>query len=104
MRVNNYFPIALIQPYINEEVESFMIDFFKFNKYHSINENIPYTAMKLYNLLNNPVHIDVLFKSYTDETGLDLSINLERLLYLSMMFLFSVGLIEKDGCLIRRAK
>ena len=38
------FPIAFVQPYISEEVDSFMIDFFKFNKYHSINENIPYTA------------------------------------------------------------
>ena len=98
------FPIAFVQPYISEEVDSFMIDFFKFNKYHSINENIPYTAMKLYNLLDKPKHIDILFNNYIEETNLSLSLNLERLLYLALMFLFSIGVVENDGQLIRRIR
>ncbi|MBN1039967.1 hypothetical protein DVW12_14770 [Clostridium botulinum] len=80
------------------------MDFFKFSKYHSINENIPYTAMKLYNLLDTPKHIDVLFNNYIEETNLSLSLNLERLLYLALMFLFSIGMVKNDGCLIRRVK
>lgn len=81
-----------------------MIDFFKFNKYHSINENIPYTAMKLYSLLDKPKHIDVLFNDYIEDTNLSLSLNLERLLYLALTFLFSIGTIENDGVLIRRVR
>ncbi|WP_136710996.1 ABC-three component system middle component 6 [Clostridium tyrobutyricum] len=81
-----------------------MIDCFKINKYQSIDENILYIGMNLYNILKRPQHIDVVFKKYSIDNNLELGINLERLLYLALTFLYSVGMIEISGKLLRRIR
>ncbi|WP_222666467.1 hypothetical protein [Clostridium botulinum] len=79
-----------------------MIDCFKINKYQSVDENILYIAMHLYKLLNKAEHIDILFDKYSKEKNIELSVNLERLLYLALTFLYSIGMIGAKGNLIRR--
>lgn len=81
-----------------------MIDFFSINKYQSVNENILYISMNLYKLVNRPQSIDSLFEKYSKINNVELSLNLERLLFLALTFLFSVELIDMDDNLIRRIK
>lgn len=91
--------------YLDEnEVVRELIDCFKVNKYQSIDEHILYIAMKVSNLIDKPQHIDVIFDKYSKESGIELSLNLERLLYLALTFLFSIGMVEIDGNMIRRIK
>ena len=91
--------------YLNKnEVVRELIDCFKVNKYQSIDEHIPYIAMKIYNIIDKPQHIDVIFDKYSRESSIALSLNLERLLYLALTFLFSIGMVDIDGNMIRRIK
>lgn len=88
--------------FLKKEVMDDLIDCFKMNKYQSIDENIPYIGMKIYNMLDKPEHIDVLFEKYSKENNIDLSINLERLLYLAITFLYALEIIEADDKFVRR--
>lgn len=91
--------------YLDEnEAVSKLIDCFKVNKYQSIDEHILYIAMNIYKILEKPQHIDVIFDKYSKESGIELSLNLERLLYLALTFLFSVGMVDIDGNMVRRIK
>ncbi|EHK2427152.1 hypothetical protein PTM93_03155 [Clostridium perfringens] len=81
-----------------------MIDCFSINKYQSINENILYISMNLYKLINRPQNIDSLFEKYSKANNVELSLNLERLLFLALTFLFSIELIDMSDNLIRRIK
>lgn len=104
MRLNNYATNACISYFIEKEVVNELIDCFKLNKYQSIEENILYIGMRIYKMLDKPKHIDVLFEKYSKENAIELSINLERLLYLALTFLFSIGMVEMNENLIRRTK
>lgn len=91
--------------YLNEtEAVIELIDCFKINKYQSIDEHILYIAMNIYKILDNPEHIDLIFDRYSRVNNVDLSINLERLLYLALTFLFSLGLVEVSENMVRRIK
>ncbi|MHC1683151.1 MAG: ABC-three component system middle component 6 [Clostridiaceae bacterium] len=81
-----------------------MIDCFSINKYQSVDENIPYIAMNLYKLMERPISIDKLFEKYSKMNQIDLSLNFERLLFLALTFLFSVGLLDLSDNLVRRVK
>ncbi len=88
-----------------------MIDCFKVNKYQSIDEHILYISMNIYRILEKPHHIDEVFekyskenKKYSKENKIELSINLERLLYLALTFLFSLDIIDTSENMIRRKK
>lgn len=91
--------------YLNEtEAVRELIDCFKVNKYQSIDEHILYIAMNIYKILDKPEHIDLIFDRYSRVNNVDLSINLERLLYLALTFLFSLGLVEVSENMVRRIK
>ncbi len=81
-----------------------MIDCFRVNKYQSIDEHILYIAMNIYKILDKPEHIDLIFDKYSKANNVELSINLERLLYLALTFLFSLGLVEMSENMVRRIK
>lgn len=87
-----------------EEAVIKLIDCFKVNKYQSIDEHILYISMNIYKILNKPQHIDVIFDTYSKENNIELSINLERLLYLALTFLFSLGVVEVSENMVRRLK
>lgn len=88
--------------FINREEVSCLIDCFSINKYQSVDENIPYIAMKLYKLIERPISVDKLFEKYSNINEIELSLNLERLLFLAMTFLFSMGLTDLSDNLVRR--
>lgn len=88
--------------FINREEVSCLIDCFSINKYQSVDENIPYIAMKLYKLVERPISVDKLFEKYSRINQIELSLNLERLLFLAMTFLFSIGLTDLRDNLVRR--
>lgn len=82
------------------------MNFFTMNKYQSLEENLLYDAKVLYSLLedNNPKHIDELFSEFAKKQGVVLSVSIERVLFLSLSFLYSTGLITSDSNMIKRAK
>lgn len=87
-----------------EEVVKKLADCFKINKYQALEENVLYDSMVIYNLLSKPMHIDILFDKFAKETDRELSVNLERMLYLSITFLFSIGKVVMEDNLISRRK
>lgn len=91
--------------YIDEKEEVLeLIDCFKVNKYQSIDEHILYISMNIYKILEKPQHIDEVFDKYSRQNGLELSVNLERLLYLALTFLFSLDIVDISENMIRRKK
>lgn len=82
------------------------MNFFTMNKYQSLEENLLYDAKVLYSLLedNKPKHIDELFSEFAKKQGVVLSVSIERVLFLSLSFLYSTGLITSDSNMIKRAK
>ena len=60
--------------------------------------------MNIYRILEKPHHIDEVFEKYSKENKIELSINLERLLYLALTFLFSLDIIDTSENMIRRKK
>lgn len=74
------------------------------NKYQSLEENLLYDAMILYSLLQNnkSKHIDELFSEFVKQQRIVLSVNLERILFLSLTFLYSIGLITYNNGMIKR--
>lgn len=95
-------PIPYIRIIYREEEVKRMADSFRVNKYQCIEENVLYDAMVLYKLLDRPKHIDILFSEFIEKREIELSINIERLLYLAMTLLFATGQIEQIGYLIKR--
>ena len=94
-----------IASYLNGKEEvSELIDCFKVNKYQSIDEQILYISMNIYRILEKPHYIDEVFEKYSKENKIELSINLERLLYLALTFLFSLDIIDTSENMIRRKK
>lgn len=70
------------------------MDYFKLTKHQSIDENILYTAMFLYNLIDRQIYIDELFQKYVDSKETQLSSAIEKTLLLSLTFLFGLGKIN----------
>jgi hypothetical protein len=81
------------------------MDFFELNKYQSIEENILYTSKLLYELLKSKKHVDVLFTEFAYNQKLILNINIERILYLALTLLYSLGIISiKNNMVMRVSK
>lgn len=70
------------------------MDYFKLTKHQVIDENIVYTAMYLYKLIDREIYIDELFKKYVDSKETQLSSAIEKTLLLSLTFLFGLGKIN----------
>jgi hypothetical protein len=70
------------------------MDYFKYGKYQTIDENIPYVAMKLYSILDKKMTLDELIEQYSKENKVTISMNLERVFLLSITFLFSIEKIK----------
>jgi hypothetical protein len=102
MMRNNIVEIRAYSYYMQQEVVCDLIDCFKMNKYQSVDENILYMSMQIYKLLDKSEHIDTLFDKYSKKQNTNLSVNLERLLYLALTFLYSIGMVETKGNLVRR--
>jgi len=82
------------------------MNFFTMHKYQSLEENLLYDAKVLYSLLddNKQKHIDELFSEFAQRQGIELNVNIERVLFLSLSFLYSTGLIISDNNMIKRVK
>lgn len=78
------------------------MNFFLLNKHQSIEENVIFTSKSLYNLLGAEKHVDELFEEFANEQRITLNLNIERILYLSLTFLFSFELIEIKNNLVKR--
>lgn len=70
------------------------MDYFKLTKHQVIDENIAYTAMCLYKLIDRDMYLDELFQKYVNNKGTQLSCAIEKTLLLSLTFLFALGKIN----------
>ncbi|MCQ2016029.1 hypothetical protein [Clostridium butyricum] len=70
------------------------MDYFKLTKHQLIDENIAYTAMCLYKLIDREMYLDELFQKYVNSKDTKLSSAIEKTLLLSLAFLFGLGKID----------
>lgn len=76
----------------NQKKDKKQVNYFMLSKYRSVEENILFTAKVLYELLGDKrKHIDQLFLEYSQKQGITINLNIERILYLSLTFLYSLG-------------
>lgn len=80
------------------------MDFFKLTKYRSLDENVLLVSKELYEIVDDKIHIDELFDRYSARRNITLNLNVERILYLSLLFLFSVGKIKINKNFIMRCE
>lgn len=69
------------------------MDFFITTKHSSVNENVLFTAKILFELIDGEKHVDELFNDFATHQKVILNLNMERILYLSLVFLYSIELI-----------
>jgi hypothetical protein len=79
------------------------MDLFLLNKYQTVEENIVVTSKILYELLDNQKHVDQLFLDFANARKISLNLNIERILYLALTFLYSMGIVVSENNAIRRA-
>lgn len=80
------------------------MNFFLMNKYQTVEENVLVTSKLLYELLDKEKHIDQLFLEFAQNRNILLNLNIERVLYLSLTFLYSFDLIILKNNLVMRTK
>lgn len=78
------------------------MNFFLISKHSNIHENVLFNAKKLYELVQEEKHIDELFNDYAKREGILLSLNIERILYLSLVFLYSLNLIILKNNMVKK--
>ncbi|WP_100399881.1 ABC-three component system middle component 6 [Bacillus sp. FJAT-44742] len=78
------------------------MNYFLLTKYHSVEENVLFTSKILYELLEHEKHIDQLFLDFANKRNIKININIERILYLSLTFLFSLGKVKFNDHMIKR--
>lgn len=78
------------------------MDYFLLTKHQSINENIGFSSMVLYNLLETEKHVDVLLQEYYVLRNTDDNVNLERTLLMSLAFLYSLGKVTVNNNMVMR--
>lgn len=68
-------------------------------KYNSIDENVLYVSSILFDIIkdNKKIHLDKVFEKYSNIRNIDLSVNTERIIFLSLTFLFSLDIIEQKS-------
>lgn len=78
------------------------MDYFKVNKYSSIDDNILYIAKNIIGILNdNYIGINKIFEKYQIKYNSELGLNMEVNMYLAIMFLFGIGKIQIENNKIR---
>ena len=71
------------------------MDYFKVNKYSSVEENILYISNNLIELLKgNEKEFGKLVELYEKKFCPEMNINIETSIYLAMTFLYGIGMIE----------
>lgn len=72
-----------------------MVDYFKVNKYSSIDDNILYIANNLIDIISG-VHTSFgkIVEKYEQKYSSELSLNMEMNIYLAMLFLYGIGKID----------
>ncbi|ATP92686.1 hypothetical protein CSE15_01305 [Bacillus altitudinis] len=98
---NKYIPL-LSTPLNNEEEERSTMNHFLLNKFNAIEENVLYSSKVLYELLEKEKHIDQLFLDYANSQDIIINLNIERILYLSLTFLYSLGKVSFNQNMISR--
>ncbi|MBU8567674.1 hypothetical protein KM914_14755 [Virgibacillus pantothenticus] len=79
------------------------MNYFLLTKYRSVEENVLFTAKVLYELIDTKSkHVDQLFLEFSDKQGITINLNIERILYLALTFLFSLGKIVFNENMIRK--
>ncbi|TKH06148.1 hypothetical protein FC678_23710 [Peribacillus simplex] len=79
------------------------MNYFLLSKYRSVEENILFTAKILYELLGEKrQHIDQLFLDFASKQNITINLNVERILYLALTFLFSLGKVAFIENMIER--
>jgi hypothetical protein len=80
------------------------MNFFLLSKHQTIEENVLVTSKVLYELLNKKKHVDQLFLEFAQKQNVVLNLNIERVLYLSLTFLYSLDVISIQNNLVMRKK
>ena len=80
------------------------MDLYKTNKFQSKYENILFVSKLLYELINKPISVDLLFKKFEVKTGGPITYEYEQTLLLSLCFMFSTSLIRVEDNKIGRCK
>lgn len=78
------------------------MNFFLMSKHSNIHENVLFNAKNLYELIQEEKHIDELFNDYAKGEGILLNLNIERVLYLSLVFLYSLDLIILKNNMVKK--
>lgn len=78
------------------------MDFFLMSKHSTVHENVLLNAKILFELIEEQKHIDELFNDYVIKENILLNLNIERILYLSLVFLYSMGLIIVENNMVKK--
>lgn len=78
------------------------MDYFKLSKHQVVEENIVYTAMQVYTMMDKSIYIDELFQRYAKDNAVQLSIGVEKTLFLALTFLFGLGKIQVINNMLER--
>jgi hypothetical protein len=78
------------------------MDFFLMSKHSTVHENVLLNAKILFELIEKQKHIDELFNDYVIKENILLNLNIERILYLSLVFLYSMGLIIVENNMVKK--
>lgn len=71
------------------------MDYFKVNKYSSIDENILYVANNIIEILKDgSKNFGKVIEKYQQYYSTELSLNMETNIYLAMLFLYQIGKIR----------
>lgn len=71
------------------------MDYFRVNKYSTIDENILYISGNIVEILKgNDKDFGKLVECYEKRYFLEINVNIEMSIYLAMMFLYGIGKIE----------
>ncbi|HHP1041086.1 TPA: hypothetical protein ACR3S6_004877 [Bacillus thuringiensis] len=78
------------------------MNFFLLSKHKTIEENVLVSSKVLYELISDEKHIDELFMEFAKKQNITLNLNIERVLYLSLTFLFAFNLIDVSNNMVKR--
>lgn len=80
------------------------MNYFLVSKYQTVEENVLVTSKILFELMDKQKHIDQLFLEFSMKRNIQLNLNIERILYLSLTLLYSFDLIDLKNNLVMRKK
>jgi len=80
------------------------MNYFLVSKHQTVEENVLVTSKILFELMDKQKHIDQLFLEFSMKRNIQLNLNIERILYLSLTLLYSFDLIDLKNNLVMRKK